>query len=109
MIIIAFFLFILHLFLATNQAWGEYMICYKGNVYEGDSQAQVLKRCGPPIEQYRSDPIKVEDNLGGRKITRVHHQYMYVYPGSGGYVYYLKFENHKLISIDLGRPDEIPK
>ncbi len=55
MVKIGFYL-ILPITLVVSQAWGDFMICGKGNVYEGDSEAEVIMRCGPPCIDFAPIP-----------------------------------------------------
>jgi hypothetical protein len=103
------FLILFQIAFFADKAIADYIFCNKGNAYTGDSEAEVAMKCGPPMQIIRADPIKVEEKIGNKTITRWIFQYIYVYPASKGYFYYLKFENHKLMSIDIGYPGQIPK
>jgi hypothetical protein len=90
-------------------ARADFMLCMKGNVYTDDSEAEVMMKCGPPVQEFRMDPIEVREYRGDHVVVRVHHRKIWVYPGGSGYVYYLKFENNRLLSIDPGPLGSIPK
>lgn len=86
------------------------MSCAGGNIYDGDSEAEVVARCGRPMQIFRADPILITEQIGNQTIQRWQHRKIYVYPGgSSGYLYYLKFENNRLMKIDMGVYGSIPK
>ncbi len=102
LLMIAFLLF-------ANEARADYMTCARGNVYEGDSQAEVVMRCGQPLETISAQPIWLVESGGSQGAGRWQTVQWYIYPGGSGRVYYLKIKDNRVMSIDMGDYGTIPK
>jgi hypothetical protein len=103
------YLLIIASLLVANHAHADFMPCAQGNVYGGETQAEVVMRCGQPQEVISSQPIWVEEVAGTKGAGKWYTLQWYIYPGgSSGYVYYLKIQDNKVISIDMGPYGTIP-
>ena len=96
------------LLFVANQSHA-FMPCGRGNVYEGDSQAEVVMRCGQPFQVMSAQPIWVAESSGKQRAGRWQTMQTYIYPAGDGRVYYLKIRDNQVISIDVGAYGSIPK
>lgn len=103
------YLLMIVLLLVADQAWADFLSCPRGTIYTGDSQAEVGMKCGPPIQAFSAPPVAITEQHGDQTITRWLIRTLWIYPAGSSQVYYLKFENNKLLSIDMGTYGEIPK
>lgn len=95
--------------LVANQARADFMNCTKGNVYEGDWQAELVMKCGPPLQVIAAQPIMTVESEGNQGSGRSMTVQWYIYPFGNGRVYYLKIQDNRIISIDTGSYGTIPK
>jgi hypothetical protein len=95
-----------------SQVRAEFMVCWGGNVYEGDSQAEVGMKCGRPLRVMRAQPRWIVESQGEyRSSGRWEIRELFIYPNAGSSfpLYYLFFTDYQLISIKSGSYGTIPK
>ncbi len=99
-------------FLLVFQVRADFMICWGGNVYEGDSQAEVGMKCGNPIRVLRAQPrwiVESQGEYGSSGRWEIRELFIYPNAGSSFPLYYLFFTDYRLISIKSGSYGTIPK
>jgi len=101
--VVALFIF------GVNEGRADFMICNGGNIYEGDSQAELAMKCGQPMQVLPMQPQWVTESRGSQASGRWEHMEVAVYPGGSGGYYYVKIKNNLIISISSGPYGTIPK
>ncbi|MBO1540646.1 DUF2845 domain-containing protein [Pseudomonas sp. OA65] len=76
------------------------MRCQKGIIDEGDTTADVLKKCGQPADRQVIEPIVGSNGQVPYKSLPVER---WVYGPSAGMLYYLRFLDGKLVEIRSNR------